>query len=134
MQVEDIRNMIGRIEQRAMKSIKGKDFGMFAEAVYLDPYGELHPDDSMLWLELMGQARNQGDIGQDFFERLFVIRGGGAVMEPSAKFGYVIKPIIGVNGWPTLEEYNREKEPLNKYLKPLCRLLKELSERICDEK
>ena len=134
MQLEDIHNMIGRIEQRAMKSISTKNFGMFAEAVYLDPYGELHPDDSMLWLELMGQARNQGDIGQDFFERLFVIRGGGAVMEPSAKFGYVIKPIIGINGWPTLEEYNREKEPLNKYLEPLCRLLKELSERVNNEK
>jgi len=134
MQLEDIHNMIGRIEQRAMKSIKGKDFGMFAEAVYLDPYGELHPDDSMLWLELMGQARNQGDIGQDFFERLFVIRGGGSILEENDKFGYVIKPIIGVNGWPTLEEYNQEKEPLNKYLKPLCRLLKELSERVGDEK
>jgi hypothetical protein len=127
MQLEDIHNMIGRIEQRAMKSISTKDFGMFADAVYVDPYSEFHPDDSMLWLELMGEARN---MGEDFFERLFVIRGGGAVLEENKKFGYVIKPVIGMNGWPTIEAYNSEKEPLNKYLDPLCRLLKQLRERV----
>lgn len=118
--VQDLRNMMARVEHRAMRSIRKNDFGEFAGAAIIDPYAEYHPSDSMLWLELMSEARK---ISKDIYQRLFYIRGGGTVLTPNPQFGFVFKPVIGDYGWQSQEFYNNEKQCLNQYAKEIMCLL-----------
>jgi hypothetical protein len=118
--VQDLRNMMARIEHRAMRSIRKNAFGEFAGAIIIDPYAEYHPSDSMLWLELLSEARK---ISEDIYQRLYYIRGGGTVLIPDKQFGFLLKPIIGEYGWQSQEFYDNEKKCLNEYVREITNLL-----------
>lgn len=66
--------------------------------------------------------------GERFAGMLQYIRNTGAVLVPSDRWGYVIQPVIGPQGWMNMAEYEREREPLNAYREPLIQLLKILRE------
>ena len=74
---------------------------------YQDLYRQYHPEDSKLWLELFLQA---GKIDENLASILMYIRNTGAVLLSSNEYGYVIRPIIGTNGWSSQEEYDKEKQ------------------------
>ena len=123
--VQDLRNMMARIEHRAMRSIRKNNFGEFASAAIIDPYAEYHPSDSMLWLELLSEARK---ISEDIYQRLFYVRGGGTVLVPNPQFGFIFKPVIGEYGWQSQEFYDNEKQCLNEHGKEIMNLLLLLGE------
>ena len=118
--ISDLRNMMARVEHRAMRMIRKNDFGEFAGAAIIDPYAEYHPSDSMLWLELMSEARK---INEDIYQRLFYVRGGGTVLVANPQFGFIFKPVIGDYGWQSQEFYDNEKQCLNQYAKEIMSLL-----------
>ena len=123
--VQDLRNIMARIEHRAMRSIRKNNFGEFAGAAIIDPYAEYHPSDSMLWLELLSEARK---INEDIYQRLFYVRGGGTVLVPNPQFGFIFKPVIGEYGWQSQEFYDNEKQCLNEHVKEIMAIISELSE------
>ena len=45
---------------------------------------------------------------------------------PDDRFGYVIRPVIGKDGFNSQEEYNQIKEPLADYGDHLVKLLKKM--------
>ncbi|SDF65191.1 hypothetical protein [Sporolituus thermophilus] len=90
----------------------------------------LSPADSHLWQWLISEAAK---IDVDFAARLKYIRGTGAKLEPDARLGYKIVPIIdasGQNGWPSWEMYEAERWCLNPYREQLVGLLKRLAQGI----
>ena len=48
-------------------------------------------------------------------------------MVPSERFGYEIQPVIGAQGWSSMAEYERERQPLLRYTNELIRCLKQLT-------
>ena len=90
---------------------------------YQDRY-EFSPGDSGLWLQLFGLADLL--VGEPMASLLMYIRNTGALLVPSAKYGYMIQPVIGVQGWASMAEYERERQPLLKYTDELVRCLKQL--------
>lgn len=123
--ISDMKNMVERVEERALKEIyKNNGFIDLVERIFMDPYADVYPADSWLWLELFAMAAK---ITDDLQVRLFFMRGGGTILLQNNKFGYVLSPIIGNNGWESMELYNKEKQCLNLYKAQIIELLKELS-------
>ncbi|SKA02038.1 hypothetical protein SAMN05660900_02149 [Megasphaera cerevisiae DSM 20462] len=91
---------------------------------YPDNYEKIHPSDHELWVQLMMEAALQDD---EFAGCLCFLRGTGCTLEHSKDYGYAIRPVIGDNGWSSQQEYDQEKQPLQKYEKSLLILLKKLS-------
>lgn len=92
-----------------------------------DTGADISPEDSHLWQRLISEAAK---INIDFVARLKYIRGAGAKLEPDARLGYKIVPIIdasGQNGWPSWEAYEAERWCLNPYREQLVNLLKRLA-------
>lgn len=98
-----------------------------AGRVYTDYYHELSPDDSDIWLILFEEADK---VSEELCAVLMYLRGGGVRLLPSPRFGFIIRPVIGKNGWPTAEAYDAEKAALNTYKDKLLKLLKELPSAI----
>ena len=92
---------------------------------YHDRY-EYSPSDSELWMRLFMYADRE--IGQDAATMLELIRNTGAVLQPSQQYGYIIRPIIGAQGWSSMEEYEQERSPLLKHQIDVIRILKRLAE------
>lgn len=92
---------------------------------YQDRY-EFSPGDSELWQKLFVWADTVA--GERFAGMLQYIRNTGAVLIESDRYGYIIKPVIGSQGWMSQEEYERERLPLLEYSEALVRLLKILRE------
>ena len=87
---------------------------------YADNYQKFHPEDSPLWIDLITFAAFQS---KELAEMLQYLRGTGCILIPHQTFGYVIKPVIGNDGWRSQEEYDREKKCLNQYGETLINLL-----------
>ena len=92
---------------------------------YHDRYANHSPGDSELWLRLFMYA---DQVHQDCATMLEYIRNTGAVLQPSQQYGYVIRPVIGVLGWSSMEEYERERQPLMRWQMDIIRLLKRLGQ------
>ena len=93
---------------------------------YHDRYANHSPGDSELWLRLFMYADSQ--IHQDCATMLEYIRNTGAVLQANEQYGYVIRPVIGVLGWSSMEEYERERLPLMRWQMDVIRILKRLEE------
>lgn len=91
---------------------------------YKDRYSQ-HPEDSELWIRLFMYA---DQISEDLAAHLQWIRNTGAILAPSAKYGYIIKPVIGAQGWSSMEEYETERKPLVKHQMQIIGILKKLAE------
>lgn len=80
-------------------------------AEWKDTFAEHSPGDSDLWLDLIMYASVMND---DLAAILIYLRNTGTVLEKNDKYGYRLKPIIGDNGWESMEQYKQE----SLYLKP----------------
>ena len=89
----------------------------------LDDYEKKHPEDSNLWVWLFLHA---AFVNSELADVLCFLRGRGCVLIPDDRFGYVIRPIIGKDGFKSQEEYNQIKEPLADYGESLVKLLKKM--------
>ncbi|MEG2765699.1 MAG: hypothetical protein RR910_08105 [Acidaminococcaceae bacterium] len=118
--VQDLRNMMARIEHRAMRAIRKSDFGEFASAAIIDPYAEYHPSDAMFWLDILSEARK---LSEDMYARLYYVRGGGTVLVPDVRFGFVFEPIIGEYGWASRQFYDQEVQCLNEHAEQIMNLV-----------
>lgn len=108
--------ILERVEQQAMRQLKSEQptLALMAECVVIDPGADIHPEDSSLWLTLLSRTR---ETDKNLQAILSYLRGAGAKLVVSNKFGYAIVSIIdpsGVNGWPSQEMYDQEREPLRK--------------------
>lgn len=87
---------------------------------YHDRY-EYPTTDGELWLDLFAMADSAA--GERLATTLEIIRNTGATLEPSDKYGYIIRPVIGDRGWQTLQEYENERARLVPFTKILLELL-----------
>lgn len=84
-----------------------------AECDWHDIYGNLSPGDSDLWLQLI--EITEREWGNELAKQLLSIRNHGSVLVPSEKYGYMIRPVIGPNGWMSQQDYDRARHPLLRY-------------------
>ena len=92
---------------------------------YFDRY-EFNPGDSELWLHLFAMA--DAHSGEKLATTLEIIRNTGAILVPSEKYGYIIKPVFGPQGFAGEQEYDQERWHLRQYESTLLALLKKLKE------
>lgn len=118
--MHEVMAMVKRIEYRALKSLGIEVVYEMTDGVLIDPYIDYSKKDSKLWIELLARAR---EISEDLYVRLFYMRGGGTVLIKSEKFGYVMRPVIGQDGWYSKEFYDKEKQCLHIYKEKLIGLL-----------
>jgi len=104
-----------------MPPLPGSDMGV----VYQDRYN-YSPNDSRLWLELFLIA-DKAD--RTLAEKLEYIRTTGAVLILDQQYGFKIQPIIGVNGWESINQYNQEREYLVDHMQTMIQSLGELRRR-----
>jgi hypothetical protein len=121
-------DFLQRTEVQAMHKLQREQptLASMAAEIIVDPGADIHPDDSELWLMLLSRARK---VDKNLQAILAYLRGGGAKMVESNRFGYAIVAIIdpsGVNGWPSQEMYNREKQYIGVYGEKLKALLWQL--------
>lgn len=96
--------------------MKYEDFGVVID----DPYMEHDPEGTNLWLKLLCEARNES---LEFYAVLNYLRCTGTLLVPDAKFGYRLVPVISEDAWHSVEEYNHEKQYLQKWLPQLVSIL-----------
>lgn len=126
-----INQMIERVEKRALDVVNEKYPYMrdMAGTVILDPYADHSPDDHVQWLTLLQMAEYKN---RELYARLFYLRGCGTQLIPNQQWGFIFQPVIGVNGWDSLEQYNQEKTCLNDYGQQVIELLNLLRIRGAD--
>jgi len=104
-----------------MPPLPGSDMGV----IYQDRYN--YPNnDSRLWLELFLIA-DKAD--RTLAEKLEYIRTTGAVLILDQQYGFKIQPVIGVNGWESINQYNQEREYLVGHMQTMIQSLGELRRR-----
>lgn len=95
-----------------------------------DPYPYMTYD-TKLWVDLLTRASYKG-IG--LYGALTYIRAIGAVLEPNAQFGYMIKPLLRNGhirwGWNSVEQYNEAKNMLKPYTSTLLNILREMRKNV----
>ncbi|MEA5092443.1 hypothetical protein SDC9_37456 [bioreactor metagenome] len=119
----DLRNMISRVEHRAIQATRKTAFGDFMGGVIIDPYATYHPSDSAEWLEILSEAKK---LDADIYAKLYYVRGGGTVLIPDPKFGFVFQPVIGKNGWSSRQLYGQATQLLNTYAAAIMRIIAEV--------
>ena len=117
-----INQMIERVEKRALDVVNEKYPYMrdMAGTIIIDPYADHSPDDHMQWLTLLQMAEYRS---RELYARLFYLRGCGTKLIPNQQWGFIFQPVIGVNGWDSLEQYNQEITCLNDYGQQVIELL-----------
>ena len=120
--ISDLRNMIARVEHRAMLATRKTAFGKFLGEVIVDPYAVYHPSDSAYWLEILSEAKK---LNEDMYAKLYYVRGGGTILIPDPKFGFVFQPIIGKDGWQSRKLYDQAAQSLNQHAAAIITILAE---------
>lgn len=117
-----INQMVERVEKRALDIVNEKYPYMrdMAGTVIIDPYADYSPEDHPQWLKLLQMAEQKN---RELYARLFYLRGCGTKLIPNAQWGFIFQPVIGLNGWGSLEHYNQEKSCLNDYGQQVIELL-----------
>jgi len=121
-----INQMIERVEKRALDVVNEKYPYMrnMTGTVIIDPYANYSPEDHNFWLNLLQMAENKN---RELYARLFYLRGVGTKLIPNKQWGFVFQPVIGPNGWNSIDQYNQEKTCLNDYGDQVIELLRLLS-------
>lgn len=96
-----------------------EDFGIVIE----DPFAERDPQGVDLWLKLLVAAR---EVSLDFYAVLHYLRCTGTLLVPDEKFKYRLQPVVADYAWQSVDEYNHEKQYLQKWAQQLVEILKEL--------
>ena len=141
------RRSMDVINTKMLSSLSGK---LLPEAD-IDYRAEDMPEDSRLWIELLGMIRRSvekkleaigwqpGDTLQNaetikdlyFYGHLQFIRFSGTRLKPSEQWGFVLEPVIGEQEgeggkdgcWESREQYERMKKILDPHRKELVQLL-----------
>lgn len=116
----EIKSLVERLVRKVEDARNPKNWPI---EEYHDDYEKKHPEDSNLWVWLFLHA---AFINSELADVLCFLRGRGCVLIPDDRFGYVIRPVIGKDGFKSYEEYNQIKEPLADYGEPLVKLLKKM--------
>lgn len=90
---------------------------------YPDRYKDIHPSDHVQWVWLMTQAAIES---KELADILCWFRGTGCVLEPHQQFGFCIRPVVGCNGWDSINTYNNEKKALQGHTDTLLGLLRKI--------
>jgi len=101
-------------------------FGADMGQLYQDRYYQHSPNDSRLWLELFAISDSADRI---LTEKLEYIRTTGAVLILDQQCGFRINPVIGVNGWESINQYNQERQYLMQHMQAMIQSLGELRRR-----
>lgn len=122
-QTSDITDLLERVEKRAMEVINERypyvvDL-MGDTPVVIDPYGHYSREDNTVWLLLLSRVQDNKEL----YARLFYLRGVGTKLVQDRTWGYVMRPVIGKQGWASRDEYDREKMCLEGYRDEVIRLL-----------
>ncbi len=128
---KNIQSPIDKMHQAEVKAINDiihtqPVLAELTNRVFEDFGAKLSPGDSELWLQLFTDADK---VNTELAAILMYVRGTGAVLVPSLKFGHIIKPIIREDAWPSIEQYNHEKQCLAPYRSELLNLLKNLNRK-----
>lgn len=89
-----------------------------------DDYYKYSPNDSNLWLKMFELAEK--NYPGELYSILMYVRNTGAVLIQNDEYGYIIRPVIGVNGWANQAEYEQERGCMAKYTQEILALLKML--------
>lgn len=120
-------SLLERVEQRALEVVQNKYPYMMDmignNPIIIDPYANYSPGDSPIWNEIFIKVQENREL----YARLFFIRGAGTVLVKNPRWGYILQPVIGCNGWTSQEQYDQEKQCLNEYSSEVIGLLKNLS-------
>lgn len=116
----DIRGLVENIVQHVENARNPENWPV---EEYPDEFEKYHPSDWRQWAWLLLHA---AILDSDLATILCVLRSNGCELVRDAAYGYVIRPIIGGNGWRDMKQYNETKEPLNEYVDVLLPLLKRL--------
>lgn len=92
---------------------------------YQDKY-QYSPNDSRLWLELFAISDKED---RTLTEKLEYIRTTGALLLLDQQYGFKIQPVIGVNGWESINQYNQERQYLIEHMQTMIHSLGELRHR-----
>ncbi len=79
--------------------------------------------DATAYAKLLLKARK---VPGDLYFILSWFRDVGTKLEKDEKFGYKLVPVIGRGYWQSQQEYDTEKQALNKYVRELLRILREI--------
>ena len=101
-------------------------FGSDMGKSYQDRYYQYSPNDSRLWLELFAISDNHN---RQVAQQLEIIRATGAWLILDQQYGFKIQPVIGVNGWESIEQYNQERQYLMQHMQVMIQSLGELRRR-----
>jgi len=101
-------------------------FGSDMGQSYRDKYYQYSPNDSRLWLELFLITDN---ADRTLGEKLEYIRNTGAILVLDQQYGFKIQPVIGFNGWESIEQYNQERQYLMGHMQTMIQSLGELRRR-----
>ena len=122
-EVSPYLSMVERVEQRAYAMLEREDQQVTAYAS-VDPFADLSPDDSDLWITPLTKAR---EIDKELCARLYYMRGGGTKLVRDYRWGYVLCPIVtgdNATGWLSIEQYEEEKHCLDGYAQQLISILR----------
>ena len=122
-EVSSYLSMVERVEQRAYAMLAREDQQVTAYAS-VDPFADLSPDDSDLWITALTKAR---EMDKELYARLYYMRGGGTKLVRNDRWGYVLQPIItgdNATGWLNWEQYEEEKHCLDGYAQQLISILR----------
>ena len=101
-------------------------FGSDMGKSYQDRYYQHSPNDSRLWLELFAIS-DKAD--RTLTEKLEYIRTVGTVLVLDQQYGFKIQPVVGVNGWESIEQYTPERHYLMQHMQTMLQSLGELRRR-----
>jgi len=93
-------------------------------AEWKDQYADKSPEDSDLWLNLVMYASIMSD---DLAAILIYLRNTGTVLKKSKNFGYRLVPVIGKDGWESMEQYKQESLYLKPFQEQLVYCLRKIS-------
>ena len=122
-EVSPYLSMVERVEQRAYAMLEREEQQVTAYAS-VDPFADLSPDDSDLWITALTKAR---EMDKELYARLYYMRGGGTKLVRNDRWGYVLQPIItgdNATGWLNWEQYEEEKHCLDGYAQQLISILR----------
>lgn len=117
-----IKEMIERVEKRALDIVNEKYPYMrdMTQTIIIDPYANHSPDDHVQWLNLLQMAEHKD---RELYAILFYLRGTGTKLIPNRQWGFIFQPVIGPDGWGSMEQYDQEKTCLNNYGSQVIELL-----------
>lgn len=102
---------------------QGEMLRRVSDVIFCDTFGNVSPDDSDRWLDLMVAAYS---MDPDLAAILQYLRNTGTRLVADKKFKWRLEPVIGDEAWNNADEYKREAMALKPYRVQMVLLLRRL--------